>query len=68
MLQDCPVPQTQFHPVRDWTGILNEYDMQYLALDLRSDGDLVSLVRARPDWAVDFEDEQAVLFVRAEAG
>jgi hypothetical protein len=68
MLQDFPIPQTQFHPVRDWMGILDEYEVRYLALDLRSDGDVVSLVRARPDWAVDFEDEQAVLFVRAEAG
>jgi hypothetical protein len=68
VLRDYSASQARFHPVRDWMGILDEYDVRYLALDLRSDGDLVSLVRARPDWAVDFEDEQAVLFVRAEAG
>lgn len=49
----------------DWLEVLDEYGVEFLALDLHSDSDLVRFFRSQPGWAVDFEDEEAVLFVRA---
>ena len=50
----------------DWLGVFDEHGVQFIALDVQSDGDLVELFRAQPGWAVDFEDEEAVLFARAD--
>ena len=47
-----------------WLAVLDRYRVQHLILDKERDGKLLSLVRARPGWAVDFEDEAAVLFSR----
>jgi hypothetical protein len=49
-----------------WLGMLDQYDVQFLALDLHSDSVLVELLRSQPGWAVDFEDGEAVLFARAD--
>ena len=51
-----------------WLAVLDRYRVQYLILDKERDGKLLSLVRARPGWAVDFEDEASVLFSRSLAG
>ena len=51
-----------------WLAVLNRYDAQYLILDRERDGELLSLVRSRPGWTVDFEDEASVLFSRSPAG
>jgi hypothetical protein len=51
-----------------WSSVLDRYGVQYLILDKERDGGLLSLVRTRPGWAVDFEDGASVLFVRSPAG
>ena len=51
-----------------WLAVLDRYAVQYLILNKERDGKLLSLVRARPGWAVDFEDEASVLFSRSLAG
>ena len=33
----------------DWSAELDEYGVQFLALDLHSDSDLVKLFRSQPD-------------------
>ena len=50
----------------DWLGIFEKYDVQFLVLDSHDDGDLLKLFQTRPDWTVDFEDEEAVIFARAD--
>ena len=47
-----------------WLAVLDQYRVQHLILDKERDGRLLSLVRTRPGWAVDFEDEASVLFSR----
>lgn len=63
---------TQHHSVaqgistnRDWLGVLDEYNVEFLVLSLHSDSDLVGFFRSQPGWIIDFEDEESVLFVRA---
>ncbi|MBL7065958.1 MAG: hypothetical protein ISS49_17410 [Anaerolineae bacterium] len=65
MLQDHSVTQ-ETGMNEDWAGVLDEYGVQFLVLDRHDDSDLLTLFRSLPGWAVDFEDEEAVIFVRAD--
>jgi hypothetical protein len=47
-----------------WLQALIAYDVACLVLDLADDRELVSFFEQQPGWAVDFKDEQGVLFVR----
>jgi hypothetical protein len=51
-----------------WLAVLDGYGVQFLILDKQHDGKLLSLVRSRTGWTVDFEDEASVLFSRSLAG
>ncbi len=65
MLQSQPITQgigTSEHLL----GLLDEHDVQFLALDIRGDSNLVKVFRSQPKWMVDFEDQEAVLFVRSD--
>jgi len=65
MLQDHSIAQ-ETGMNEYWPGLLDEHDVQFLVLDRHSDSDLLNLFRSQPGWAVDFEDEEAVIFVRAD--
>ena len=45
--------------------VLDQYQVHFVALDLESDRELVSLLRAQPGWIVDCKDSASVLFARA---
>lgn len=51
---------------QDWPAVLDEHGVQFLALDRHSDSDLLSLFRSQPGWKIDFEDEEAAIFVRTD--
>lgn len=51
-----------------WLAVLDRYGVQYLILNKERDRKYLSLVRSKPGWAVDFEDEASVLFSRSLAG
>jgi hypothetical protein len=51
-----------------WLAVLDLHRVQYLILNKERDVNLLSLVRARPGWSVDFEDGTSVLFSRSRAG
>ncbi|MBU1660869.1 MAG: hypothetical protein KKD28_05290 [Chloroflexi bacterium] len=46
--------------------MLDKYRVQYLAFDNHSDRALIQIFRTRSEWKIDFEDQEAVLFVRAD--
>jgi hypothetical protein len=48
----------------DWLTMMDEHAVQFLVLDARADGELLSLARSRPDWYVDFEDATTVVLAR----
>ncbi len=48
----------------NWVEVFNEYGVQFLILDRHDDGDLLNLFQSSPGWALDFKDEEAVIFAR----
>ena len=52
----------------DWSAVFDEYGVQFLVLGRHDDSDLLKLFRLQPGWAVDFEDEEAIIFARADTG
>ena len=48
-----------------WLSVLDQHRVQYLILNKERDGNLLTLVRGRPGWSVDFEDGTSVLFARS---
>lgn len=51
----------------DWAGVLDEYGVQFLVLGRHDDSDLLKLFQSQPGWTIDFQDEEAVILVRAGA-
>jgi hypothetical protein len=51
---------------QDWSAMLDEQGVQFLALDRHDDSDLLGFFRSQPGWTVDFEDEEAAILVRAD--
>ena len=69
MLQDRSIAQDigiNTGVSEDWPRVLDEYGVQFLVLDRHDDSDLLDLFRSQPGWAVDFKDEEAVIFARAD--
>ena len=66
MLQNYPVTQAERQSVEDWPRVFDEYGVQFLILDRHDDSNVLKLFRSQPGWAVDFEDEEAVIFARAD--
>ena len=64
MLGDHAVTQ-RGNAEEDWPTVFDRYDVQFLALDLNSDGDLLRRFQVEPQWTVEFEDGHSVLFARA---
>jgi hypothetical protein len=44
--------------------MLDAYDVQFLVVDARRDGELLQAARRHPEWTVDFEDGESALFTR----
>jgi len=52
------------HTNADWLRVLEEYDVRFAVLDPSRDANWVTLLRRRPEWQVDSEDQEAVIFAR----
>jgi hypothetical protein len=61
-------PQSESSPVGgcvvDWLALFDRENVQFAILDLRTDGDLVGMLRRQCRWIVDFEDKETVMFTR----
>ena len=66
MLQDRSIAQ-KTGVNEDWLGVFDEYDVRFLILDRHDDSNVLELFRSRSGWKIDFEDEEAVIFARADA-
>lgn len=60
-----PAPKENYRPIRSWLTMLNQYNVRYLALDKQGDRELVVYFQTHPGWAIDFEDQEGMVFVRA---
>jgi len=50
----------------NWLSVLDAYNVQFLVLNLHSNSDVVEFFRSHPGWKVDCEDEEAIIFARAD--
>lgn len=48
--------------------LIDEYQVQTIALDVQEDTMFVQLFLEQPGWSVDCEDENIILFTRANPG
>jgi hypothetical protein len=53
-------------PSARWRALLDQYGIGYAVLSKTDQLDLVADLRADASWRIDYEDEQAILFVRQE--
>ena len=68
MIPNLSNTQTQQPSNGGWQRMFVRYDIQFLVLDILSDSTMVQLFQSQPGWAVDYKDEEAVIFVRSEIG
>jgi hypothetical protein len=61
-----PLNGSGFGKNENWSGVLDAYGVQFLVLNLHSESDMVNFFRAQPGWKVDFEDEESIIFARAD--
>jgi hypothetical protein len=50
----------------NWLRVLETYQVRFLVLNLDSEREMVELFRSQPEWVVDFEDGESIIFSRAE--
>ena len=55
---------SEAYTASDWANELDEHSVQAAALDAGADSDLISLLRSRSEWTVDFDDGETVILVR----
>ncbi len=48
-----------------WLGMLDRYSVRQAVLDRHEDRHLVAFLESQADWVCEYQDEDAVLFVRA---
>jgi hypothetical protein len=46
-----------------WLDVLEEYNIKYMALDPLHDGKLIEQLQTRPNWIVEYANEEAIFFV-----
>ena len=51
---------------RYWLDALEEHNVRYISLDPQHDSKLIEVLRSRPEWVVEFANEEAIFFVREE--
>ena len=49
-----------------WLQMLEEENIQLLILDAQLDTELIETARLQPEWKVDSEDDELVIFTSAE--
>ena len=49
-------------PPADCLQLFKEENVQFVILDLYDDVELVEAIRLQPNWKVDFEDDELVIF------
>lgn len=50
------------HPTHEWLQLFDEENVQLVILDSHLDIELIQIIRSQPEWNVDFEDDELVIF------
>jgi hypothetical protein len=54
--------QAAGNTVDHWLRLFEKEQVQFIVLNRHDDDDLVKAIYSQPEWIVDFEDDQAVIF------
>jgi hypothetical protein len=56
--------QTEFalYPTHEWLQLFDDEHVQLVILDSCLDIELIQAIRSQPEWNVDFEDDELVVF------
>ena len=46
----------------DWLRLFEKEQVQFIIMNQQADAELLEVIRSHPEWIVDFEDDQAVIF------
>ena len=70
-MERTPVKQSMqtelaIHPAHEWLQLFDEENVQLVILDTQLDTELVEIIRLQPEWNVDFEDDELVIFTSAK--
>jgi hypothetical protein len=59
--------QTEFaiRPTHEWLQLFEEENVQLFILDSHLDIELIQAIRSQPEWNVEFEDDELVIFTLA---
>jgi hypothetical protein len=49
-----------------WLDTLEAHHVRHIALDPQHDNNLIESLLSRPEWVVEFANEEAIFFVREE--
>ncbi|MFZ5911225.1 MAG: hypothetical protein ACOYYU_14530 [Chloroflexota bacterium] len=66
-MEQRPVKQSvqaepPLHSPADWLQVLDEENVQFVVLDSHLDTELMEIIRLQPEWKVDFENDELVIF------
>ena len=53
-------------PPYECLQLFDEENVQLVILDAQLDTELVEIIRLQPEWQVDFEDDELVIFISAK--
>lgn len=70
-MERTPVKQSiqtelAIRPAHEWLQLFDEENVQLVILDTQLDTELVEIIRLQPEWSVDFEDDELVIFTSAK--
>lgn len=70
-MEQTPVKQSMqielaIHPTHEWLQLFDEENIQLVILDSHLDTELAEIIRLQPEWNVDFEDDELVIFTLAK--
>jgi hypothetical protein len=51
---------------RYWLDVLEEHHVRHISLDPQHDKKLIEAIRSRPEWVIEFANDEAVFFVRED--
>jgi hypothetical protein len=49
---------------RNWLDVLDKNNVRHMALDPNHDQKLIKALNSRPDWIIEFENDEAILYAR----
>jgi hypothetical protein len=70
-MERTPVKQSvqtelSIQPPDEWLQLFDEENIQLVILDSHLDSELVQAIRLQPEWNLDFEDDELVIFTLAK--